>query len=115
MTKLAACALTAVLLVFGALSCGPAGVEVSEGYLMTTDVVMFSVQSCHQQPQLELWETRDEVQIKVTSSTKESGLTCQDVVICQLQEPLGERRVLDSHTGNAVPVTRETPKELPPN
>ena len=83
---------------------------------MTTDVVMFVVQSCHQQPQLELLrETADEVQVKVTTSTKESGLACQDAVICQLQEPLGERRVLDSHTRNTVPVRRKAAKDLPPN
>ena len=109
-------ALAVVLVGLGTLSCGRAGVEVSEGYLMTPDVVMFVVQSCHQQPQLELLrETADEVQVKVTSSTNESGLTCQDAVICRLQEPLGERSVLDHHTGNTVPVRRETPRDLPPN
>ena len=116
MMRIFVCALAVVLVGFGALSCGRAGVEVSEGYLMTTDVVMFVVQSCHQQPQLELLrETADEVQVKVTTSTKESGLACQDAVICQLQEPLGERRVLDSHTRNTVPVRREAAKDLPPN
>ena len=115
MMRIFVCALAVVLVGFGALSSGRAGVEVSEGYLMTTDVVMFVVQSCHQQPQLELRETAAEVQVKVTSSTKGSGLACQDAVICQLQDPLGERRVVDSHTGNTVPVRREAAKDLPPN
>ena len=109
-------ALAVVLVGFGTLSCVRAGVEVSEGYLMTPDVVMLVVQSCHRQPQLELLrETADEVQVKVTSRTNESGLTCQDAVICRLQEPLGGRRVLDQHTGNIVPVTRQVPTDLPPN
>ena len=67
MMRIFVCALAVVLVGFGTLSCGRAGVEVSEGYLMTTDVVMFVVQSCHQQPQLELLrETADEVQVKAT-------------------------------------------------
>ena len=67
-----------------------------------------SVASCHKNPELSmLRETDVDVQIKVVADSHpflQPGLDCQDLVEVSLQEPLGDRVVVDKHTGQVVSV-----------
>ena len=70
------------------------------------------VGSCLGGPEVSLLrETDVEVQIKVIafSTPMHGGRNCQDGVVVRLQEPLGDRIVIDGHTGQRVRVTRPIP------
>lgn len=54
------------------------------------------------QPVPSIEETEFDVQVRVTASVspfQRSGLDCQDPVMILLQEPLGDRDLVDKHTG----------------
>ena len=70
------------------------------------------VGSCLGNPEVSLLrETDVDVQIKVIafSTPMHGGRSCQDGVVVRLQEPLGDRIVVDGHTGQRVSVTRPIP------
>ncbi len=58
-----------------------------------------------------LRETDDEVDVKVIAFTRpfHGSPGCADGVAVHLQEPLGDRTVIDGHTGQRVSVTRPIP------
>ncbi len=63
------------------------------------------VSSCGGAPQVLLWETDDEVKVKVVAfSTLRGRLLCAEVVTVYLEEPLQDRIVVDKHNGQVVTV-----------
>ena len=70
------------------------------------------VNSCLGDPKVtQVLETEHEVEVKVIAFTRpfHGGRDCADGVAAQLQEPLGDRIVVDGHTGQRVSVTRPIP------
>ena len=66
------------------------------------------VSSCNGDPEVSLLrETDVDVQVKVVASSTPltGGGDCQDLIEVQLQEPLGDRVVIDKHTGQSVEVS----------
>ena len=65
------------------------------------------VASCNRNPVVSLQrETDDEVQVKVKvdSDVRLSGGDCVDIVQVRLQEPLGDKAIIDNHTGKSVSI-----------
>ncbi|MCH7984345.1 MAG: hypothetical protein IIC28_10285 [Chloroflexi bacterium] len=85
-------------------------VDVMEAESRPSDRLRVGVASCNADPEVVLFrETDDDVQIKVVSSKwpfRGGADDCQDGVIVQLQQPLGDRVVVDKHTGQPVNVRR---------
>ena len=81
-------------------------VRVDEAYLLTPERLELVVASCNGAPRVTLWITDVDVRIKVKSfSTPFRGADdCQDGVWVDLREPLGDRVVVDEHTGKVVSV-----------
>lgn len=75
--------------------------------LRSPDRLDLSVDSCRRNPQLALrQETSVEVQVMVVapSTSYRPGSDCQDIVNVRLQEPFGDRILVDMHTGQPVSV-----------
>ncbi len=66
--------------------------------------LLLDVPACDSSPELQVVETEVEVIVTVTAD-KNSGCStsCADSVTVELQEPLGDRKVIDSSTGKEVP------------
>ncbi len=82
-------------------------VRVVEAELRSPDTLALVVDSCNGDPEVSLLrETDVDVQVKVVASSTplRGGRDCLDVVEVQLQEPLGDRVVVDKHTGQSVSV-----------
>ncbi|MFP3974868.1 MAG: hypothetical protein ACLFVK_01430 [Dehalococcoidia bacterium] len=88
-------------------------VSVANAELRSPDRLALIVCSCNGDPEVSLLrETEVDVQVKVVASSSplRGGGDCLDVVEVQLQEPLGDRVVVDKHTGQSVSVSyRHTP------
>ena len=70
------------------------------------------VSVCLGDPEVSLLrETDHEVEVKVIAFTTpfHGGMDCGDGIAVRLQEPLGDRIVVDGHTGQRVRVTRPIP------
>ena len=83
-------------------------VRVDEVVLLAPERLELIVFSCHGAPRVSsLLETGDEVNVKVVaySTPFRGGLECQDAVEIYLQGPLGDRVVVDKHTGLLVNVS----------
>ena len=82
-------------------------VRVDETVVLTPQKLELIVASCHGAPRVSLRETDVDVQVTVKSFSTpfRGGLDCQDSVEVSLREPLGDRAVVDGHTGNVVRVT----------
>lgn len=84
-------------------------VKVIEAELRAPDRLALVVASCSGDPEVSLLrETDQHVQVEVVASSTpfRSGDDCQDVVEVPLQEPLGDRVVVDMHSGKSVTVSR---------
>ena len=83
------------------------GVGVHEALMRAPDRLELIVGSCNGNPSTSGWGmTDDAVQIKVVaySTPLHGGDECQDALEFNLPEPLGNRIVLDLHTGRTVSV-----------
>ena len=82
------------------------GVSVIDARLVSPQELKLNVSSCGGAPQVFLWETDDEVKVKVVafSTPLRGSLLCGDVVTVYLQEPLRDRIVVDKHNGQVVTV-----------
>jgi hypothetical protein len=70
---------------------------------------MIEVPSCNGDPVLtELVQEADGVTVAVTSTTRRVGDSCLDIVTIDLDEPLGDRPVIDGTSGNEIEVTGRT-------
>ena len=85
---------------------GRFGVVVSEARLSAPDRLDLIVRSCNRNPEVSLLrETDVDVQVKVVAPLHLSllgGMDCLDIVEIQLREPLGDRVIVDRHTGQSV-------------
>ena len=81
-------------------------VSVKSALLLSPDRLEFIVASCHGAPRVSLEETDVDVRIKVISFSTplRGGMDCLDTVQGHLREPLGDRIVVDKHTGQSVTV-----------
>ena len=82
------------------------GVSVVEARLVAPKRVELLVATCHP-PQVSLWERDVDLQVKAMSVSGPSrgDVICRVSVEFDLEEPLGDRAVVDEHTGNVVRVT----------
>ena len=84
-------------------------VSVVQAELRSPDRLALIVDSCHKDPEVSiLRETNVDVQVKVVADSHpflRGGIECLDIVEVRLQEPLGDRGVVDKHTGRSVSVT----------
>ena len=84
------------------------GVTVLEARLISPDRLDLMINSCNRNPEVSLLrETDVDVQVEVVADAPPSLLTvqeCDDHVEVQLQEPLGDRNVVDMRTGEVVKV-----------
>lgn len=84
-------------------------VSVMDAELHGTARLALFVASCHGDPVVTvLNEDDNQVRVRVVSSSTPffGGDTCQDVVEVMLRNPLGDRAVIDLHSGQTVSVTR---------
>ncbi len=105
------------LLAFGAVpwfcrgvGAWPSEVRVISASLHSPERLGLSVGSCQGSPEVSLLrETEVDVQIKVTAWVTPllGGMDCADGMQFQLQEPLGDRVVVDKHTGEEVSVSTD--------
>jgi hypothetical protein len=73
-------------------------------------VLSFTVPSCHGDPEVvDLEERPDRVLVEVVTTQVRSGdrMDCQDVVLIELERPLGDREVIDAVSGSSLDVARE--------
>jgi hypothetical protein len=84
-------------------------VSVVKAELRSPDRLDLIVDSSNGDPEVtQLRESDREVQVEVVASSTpfQGGQDCLDVVQAQLQEPLGDRVVVDMHSQQSVSVTR---------
>ena len=83
-------------------------VSVTGAELYSPNRLVFNVDSCNKHPEVSvLRETDVDVQVEVVVDSHPfllGRLDCQDAVEVKLQEPLGDRVVVDKHTGRSVSV-----------
>ena len=92
-------------------------VSVLRGYVHYPDrLVLVTGGPCEGDQQVSLLrETDVDVQVKVVASSRPSfqgGSDCEPAVDVQLQEPLGDRVVVDKHTGELVSLSTSIPFSL---
>ena len=81
-------------------------VRVMEAVLLAPQRLDLGVASCNGAPRVSLRETDVDVQVRVMSFSTpfRGGNECDDHVEVYLREPLGDRVVVDRHTGQLVSV-----------
>ncbi len=87
------------------------GVKILSAHERPANVLVVSVASCNSDPRLHsIREGDSNVRIKVVSNSwpfREGQDDCADGVVVQLNQPLGERELIDGHNGREVDVRRE--------
>ena len=79
--------------------------SVVKAELRSPDRLVLIVHSCNGDPEVTLLQETDvDVRVKVVASSTRDE--CLDPIEVQLQEPLGDRVVIDKHTGQSVSVSR---------
>jgi hypothetical protein len=73
--------------------------------LTAPDTVEVGVQTCHGDPEVtRLEEDGEQVRVEVTSTASNPGDACLDLVVVELDAPLGERRLVDLTSGRTIRV-----------
>ena len=88
----------------------PSEVRVISASLHSPESLGLSVASCHGSPEVSLLrETEVDVQVEVTAWVTPllGGMDCADGLQIQLQEPQGDRVVVDKHTGETVSISTD--------
>jgi hypothetical protein len=91
------------------VGCGPnerrAPVYLTTARLEGAERLVIEVPSCNGEPVItELVQEADGVTVAVTSTTRREGDSCLDGVTIDLDEPLGDRPVIDGTSGNEIAV-----------
>jgi hypothetical protein len=73
-------------------------------YRGATQVLALTVTSCNAEVSAELVETATSVRVAVESKGGDRLADCADGIEVRLDRPLGDRRVIDDHTGKVVAV-----------
>jgi hypothetical protein len=90
---------------------GPVSLEGSEPLLVHPDELALDVPSCHGDPELtQLIEDPDAVRLEVATTQVVRGARddCLDGLAVVLEEPLGDREVVDLVSGATLPVVDQT-------
>ena len=85
------------------------GVEIQEAVLRAVDKLDLKVASCNGNARVYTLEDTDElVRLRVVASSTpfKHGNDCQDSVTMWLKDPIGNRNLIDDHTGRALEVRR---------
>ena len=83
------------------------GVYIREAYLLSSDTLELSVGSCNGYPRVyQLHQDEESIRLRVeaNSTPLKGGNDCADHVNVYLRDPLGDRVVIDDHTGRVVPI-----------
>jgi hypothetical protein len=64
--------------------------------------LVLSVESCNASPRAHVDEHDDRVVVTVTADDRDDMDDCADGVVVELDEPLGDRELVDGSTGDAV-------------
>ncbi len=84
-------------------------VSVREAWLESPDRLVFTADTCNENPEASLLrETDAEVQVLMSADSypfRQSYPDCVEAITVQLRSPLGDRIVVDRHTGRVVSVT----------
>jgi hypothetical protein len=84
-------------------------VSIVEAELRSPDNLTLVVDSCNGDPSVSSLRMTDQdvqVEVRASSTPFSGGQDCQDVIDVELEEPLGDRAVVDLHSGQTVEVTR---------
>ena len=85
-------------------------VRVREARLESPDTLVLSADTCNENPEVSvLQETDEEVQVLMRADAypfRQSYPDCVEAITVQLESPLGNRVVVDKHTGRVVSVTQ---------
>lgn len=79
-------------------------VEVLSGKVQPSGELTVSVDACQGAPEVSVTETEQAVRIEVVATVHAAGPACADGVPVPLEQPLGERPLVDAHTGGTVEV-----------
>lgn len=79
-------------------------VEVLSAKVQPSGELTVAVDACQGDPEVQVEES-DEV-VRVVATVVVPGPACADGVTVPLDRPLGERRLVDSHTGETIEVIR---------
>ena len=94
-------------------------VSVLKAELRSPDRLTLIVASCNKDPEMSLLrETDVDIQVKVIADSHPfllGGGDCVDIVEAQLQQPLGDRVLVDDHTGQLVIVSKLRAPESSPD
>ncbi len=94
-------------------------VGVLKAELRSPDRLTLIVASCNKDPEMSLLrETDVDIQVKVIADSHPfllGGGDCVDIVEAQLQQPLGDRVLVDDHTGQLVIVSKLRAPESSPD
>lgn len=95
-----------VMLTCGVASCGSGGTEIVDVYgLPDSTTLELSVDTCDALSiSVDVEEDADEVRLTVTTEGGDEGPECLDSVDVELDEPLGDRRVVDTSTGDELEI-----------
>lgn len=81
---------------------------ITRAWLSEPDHLRLVVNTCGGHPELDLLREQTQVVVVAVVSTRTfggpGGMDCQDLVEVQLQEPLGDRRLVDATTGDEIAV-----------
>jgi hypothetical protein len=104
----AGCALVGALALAG---CGPneqrGPVTLTTATLEAPARLRIEVPSCNGNPEVtDLDQADDAVTVEVTTTTRREGDDCLDAVTIDLDEPLGDRHLIDGKSGDELAVAR---------
>lgn len=94
--------------------CGPderrGPVEIDGATLEGPSSIQLVLPSCHGDPEVTaLVEGADRVEVEVTTTTFREGDSCQDLLVVELEAPLGDRELVDATSDEAVRVQSTSP------
>jgi hypothetical protein len=92
-------------------SCGSDRVTLPRGSVSVDGKRIAVHDNCHDEPQLDVTESRSTVEIRFTVAA-ETGGDCFSCTVATLDAPLGDRTVIDAATGQAIPTTGDCFTEL---
>jgi hypothetical protein len=86
---------------------GPVPLADWEAAVVAEDTLDLTIPSCFGDPELTNLDEDDEiVRVEVVTTILDEGPACADVLRVELDDPLGDRQVVDATSGEAMRITR---------
>ena len=80
-------------------------VEIRGAIQVDPQTLSLDLPSCHGDPEITVQdETDTEIRIEVVSTVHTNGDACADVIEATLEQPLGDREVIDSTSGDSLQI-----------